>query len=75
VVFNSEDFGYWKTEACGILLLLRLILLIFSMLILRLWGLTRRALVVLIIFSDLLLFVGLLANSLLLHSPPPRPSM
>jgi hypothetical protein len=47
-----------------ILLLLRLILLAFSMHSL-----------VLVIFSDLLLFVSLLANSLLLHSPPPRLSI
>jgi hypothetical protein len=59
----------------GILLLLRLILLAFLMLILRVVGMTERALLVLVIFSDLPLFVGLLANSLLLHSPPPRPSM
>jgi hypothetical protein len=48
----------------GILLLLRLIMLAFSMLILRVVGLTEIALVVLVIFSDLLLFVGLLENNL-----------
>jgi hypothetical protein len=48
----------------GILPLLRLILLAFLMHSL-----------VLVIFSDLLLFVSLLTNSLLLHSPPPRLSI
>jgi hypothetical protein len=37
--------------------------------------LIKRAFLVLVIFSDLLLFVGILANSFLLHSPPPRPYM
>jgi hypothetical protein len=58
-----------------ILLLLGLIFLAFSMLILRVVGLTERALQVLVIFLDLLLFIGLLANNLLLHNPPPWPSM
>jgi hypothetical protein len=59
----------------GILLLLRLILLAFLVLILQVVGLTERALLVLISFLDLLLFAGLLESSLLLHSPPLRPSM
>jgi hypothetical protein len=59
----------------GILLLLRLILLAFSMLILSVVGLTERALLALVIFLDLLSFASLLESSLLLHSPPPRPSM
>jgi hypothetical protein len=59
----------------GILLLLRLILLPFLMLILQVVGLTERALLVLAIFSDLLLFAGLLENNLLLHSPPQRLGM
>jgi hypothetical protein len=59
----------------GILLLLHWILLAFSMLSLRVVGLTERALLGLVIFLDLLSFVGLLKNSLQLHSPPPRPSM
>jgi hypothetical protein len=59
----------------GILLLLHWILLAFSMLILRLVGLTERALLRLAIFLDLLSFAGLLKNSLQLHSPSPRPSM
>jgi hypothetical protein len=54
----------------SILLLLRLILFIFSMLILRDMGLTERALLVHVIFSDLLLFAGLLKNNLQLLNPP-----
>jgi hypothetical protein len=54
----------------GILLLFRLILLAFLMLILWGVGLTERALLVLVIFSDFLLFVGLLKNNLLLLNPP-----
>jgi hypothetical protein len=57
------------------ILLLRLILLGFSMLFSRGVELIERALLVLVIFSDLLLYVGQLASSLLLHSPPQRPSM
>jgi hypothetical protein len=59
----------------GILLLLHLILLAFPMLILWVVGLTERALLGLVIFLDLLSFVGLLKISLLLHSSPLRPSM
>jgi hypothetical protein len=59
----------------GILLHLRLILLGVPMLISRGVGLTKRALLVLVIFSDLLLYFGQLASDLLLHSPPQRPSM
>jgi hypothetical protein len=47
----------------GIMLLLRWILLFF-MLILQIVGLTERALLVLVIFLDLLLFAGLLKNNL-----------
>jgi hypothetical protein len=36
---------------------------------------TKRALLVLVIFSDLLLYFGQLISSLLLHSPPQRLSM
>jgi hypothetical protein len=57
------------------ILLLRLILLAFPMLILRVVGLTERALLGVVIFLDLLSFAGLLENSLQLHSPLPRPSM
>jgi hypothetical protein len=59
----------------GILLLLRLILLAFSILILWGVGLTERLFLVLITFLDLLLFVSLLKNNLQLHSPPQRLSM
>jgi hypothetical protein len=59
----------------GILLPLRLILLDFSMLILRGVGLTERALLVLTIFLDLLLYVDQLTSSLLLHGPSQRLSM
>jgi hypothetical protein len=59
----------------GILLLLRLILLGFLMLISRGVRLTKRALLLLAIFSNLLLYVGQLASSLLLHSPPQRLSI
>jgi hypothetical protein len=59
----------------GILLLLHWILLAFPLLILRVVGMTERALLGLFIFLDLLSFAGLLENSLQLHSPPPRPSM
>jgi hypothetical protein len=58
-----------------ILLLLHWILLAFPMLILRVVGLTKRALLGLVIFLDLLSFAGLLENSLQLHTPPPRSSM
>jgi hypothetical protein len=52
------------------ILLLRLILLAFSMLILQVVGLIERALLVHAIFSDLLLFAGLLEkNFQLLNSP------
>jgi hypothetical protein len=64
----SESSGISNTLLSlrfGIQLLLRLILLAFPMLILWVVGLTERALLVLVIFSDLLLFVGLLKNSLL----------
>jgi tryptophan-rich sensory protein len=58
-----------------ILLLFRLILLAFLMLILRVVGLSEVALLILVIFLNHLSFAGLLENSLLLHSPPPRLSM
>jgi hypothetical protein len=57
------------------MLFLRFILLSFLMLISWGVGLTERALLVLAIFSDLLLYVGQLTSSLLLHSPPHRSSM
>jgi hypothetical protein len=66
---HTTEFGF------GILLLLRWILLAFPMLILRVVGLTEKALLGLVIFLDLLSFAGLLKNNLQLHSPPPRPIM
>jgi hypothetical protein len=57
------------------ILLLRLILLAFPILILWVVGLTERALLVFAIFSDLLLFAGLLKNNLQLHSPLQELSM
>jgi hypothetical protein len=74
----SGFLGISNTLLClgfGILLLRRWILLVFSMPILRVVGLTERAPLGLVIFLDLLLFAGLLGNSLQLHSPPPRSSM
>jgi hypothetical protein len=59
----------------GILLLLHCILLVFPMLILWVVGLTKRALLVLVIFLDLLSFAGLLENNLQLPNRPQRLSM
>jgi hypothetical protein len=50
-------------------------LLPFLMLILWVVELIEKALLVHVIFLDLLLFVGLLTNNLLLHNPPQRLSM
>jgi hypothetical protein len=47
-----------------------LILLAFPILIFWVVGLTERAVLVHVIFLDLLLFVGLLTNSVLSHNPP-----
>jgi hypothetical protein len=52
-----------------------LILLAFSMLILRVVGLTERALSVHAIFSDLLLSASLLKNNIQLLNLPQRLSM
>jgi hypothetical protein len=63
----SESSGISNTPLSlgfGILLLLCLILLAFLMLILRVVGLTERALLAHVIFLDLLLFAGLLENNL-----------
>jgi hypothetical protein len=62
-----------STLGFGILLLLHWILLFFPMLILRGVGLIVKALLGLVIFSNLLLFVGLLKNNI--SNPPQRPSM
>jgi hypothetical protein len=59
----------------GTLLHLHLILLDFLMLILRVVELIKKALLVLVTFLDLLLFVGLLTNKQLLQNPPQRLSM
>jgi hypothetical protein len=69
----SESSGISKTLLSlgfDILLLRYLILLAFLMLILRIVGLTKRALLVVVIFSDLLSFAGLLENSLQLPISP-----
>jgi hypothetical protein len=58
-----------------ILLFLCLILLTFPMLILWVMGLTERALMLLAILSNLLLFAGLLENYLQLHRSQQRLSM
>jgi hypothetical protein len=74
----SESLGISNTHSnlgIGILFFLRLVLLVFLMLILWVVKLTKRALLVHVIFLDLLLFVGQLTNSLLSHSAPQRPSM
>jgi hypothetical protein len=79
IQFNVCFCAYFQTSPCsshplslgfGILFLLRLILLGFLMLISRGVRLTKRALLILAIFSDLLLYVGQLASNLLLRSPP-----
>jgi hypothetical protein len=59
----------------GILLLLHRILSDFLILILQVVGLIIKALLVLIIFLDLLSFAGLLKNNLQLPNPPQRLSM
>jgi ABC-type transport system involved in multi-copper enzyme maturation permease subunit len=74
----SESLGTSNTLLSlvfDILLLLCLILLGFPMLISQVVGLTERALLVPVIFSDLLLNVGQLTSRLLLHNPPQRSSM
>jgi hypothetical protein len=64
-------FRYLKyTLKFGTSLHLHLILLGFSMLILPGVELIEKALLIHVIFLDLLLFIGLLANKLLLHNPP-----
>jgi hypothetical protein len=59
----------------GILLLLHWILLVFPMMILWVVELTERALLVLVIFLDLLSFSSLLKNNLQLPNLPQRLSM
>jgi hypothetical protein len=74
----SESLGISKillSLGFGILLLICLILLAFLMLILLVVGLTERALLVLVIFLNLLLFAGLHENNIQLLNPPQRLSM
>jgi hypothetical protein len=72
---SSDISNTLLSLAFRILLLLRLIMLAFLILILQIVGLIKSALLILVILFDLLLFASLLKNSLLLHSPPPRPRM
>jgi hypothetical protein len=67
---SSVNLQVYSNLGFGILLLLRLILLVFLMLILWVLELTEGALLVHVIFLDLLLFVGLLASNLMSHNPP-----
>jgi hypothetical protein len=74
----SESLGISNTHSSlgfGIPLLLRWILLVFRMLIFLVVGLTGRALLVLVIFFDLILFAGLLENNFQLLNSPQRLSM
>jgi hypothetical protein len=66
---HNLEFGIWYSASSS------LDLVGFSDADFAAVGLIKRAFLVLVIFSDLLLFVGILANSFLLHSPPPRPCM
>jgi hypothetical protein len=66
---HTPEFGIWYSTSSS------LDLIGFSYADFRVVGLTKRALLGLAIFLDLLLFAGLLRNSLQLHSPPPRLSM
>jgi hypothetical protein len=58
------EFGIWYSASSS------LDLVGFSDAFLRVAGLTKKALLVHVIFLDLLLFVGLHANNLLFHNPP-----
>jgi hypothetical protein len=62
--FGIWDFAYSSLDFVG-----------FFMLILWVVELTKKACLVQVISLVLLLFVGLLANNLLLHNPSHRPSM
>jgi hypothetical protein len=61
---HTLEFGNWYFASSS------LDLIGFFMLILRVVGLTERALLVLVIFLDLLSFVALLKNNLQLLNPP-----
>jgi hypothetical protein len=67
---SSGTSNIFLSLGFSILLLLRWILLVFLMMILLVVGLIVRALLVLVIFLDLLLFVGLLKNNHQLSNPP-----
>jgi hypothetical protein len=66
---HTPEYGIWYSASSS------MDLVGFSMLILQVVGLTKRALLGHVIFLDLFSFAGLLKNSLQLHSPPSRPSM
>jgi hypothetical protein len=66
---HTPEFGIWYSASSS------LDLVSFFMLILLGMGLAERALLILAIFSNLLLFAGLLKNNLQLLNPPPRLSM
>jgi hypothetical protein len=66
---HIPEFGIWYSPSSS------LDLVGFSMLILWVVRLIGRALLVLVIFSDLPLFAGLLKNNLQLNGPPQRLSM
>jgi hypothetical protein len=74
----NEYSGISKTHSSlgfGILVLLHWILSAFLMLILWVVGLIVKALLGLVVFLDLLSFVGLLKNNLQLSNPSQRLSM
>jgi hypothetical protein len=66
---NTLEFEIWYSASSS------LDHVSFPMLILRVMGLTERAVLVLIIFLDLLSFAGLPKNNLQLPNPPQRLSM
>jgi hypothetical protein len=66
---HTLEFGIWYSASSS------LDLVSFFMLILRVVGLTERALLGLIIFLNLLSFADLLENNLQLPNPPQRSSM
>jgi hypothetical protein len=66
---HTLEFGIWYSTSSS------LDLVGFCMLILRVVGLIKRVLLVLVIFLDLLLFAGLLKNNLQLLNTPQRLSI
>jgi hypothetical protein len=71
---QTLEFRIWYSTS-SLLLLLCYILLAFQMLILWIVELIKKALLVHVTFLDLLSYVGLLTNNLLLLNPPQRLSM